>query len=331
MSQSLTDVGAVGRWLNLAVQHPVTWMSGPTRLRPVTTMHMLQRLAGLVFLAALSGAALAATPAERLAADHAAWESAHRGYEERIAAGTLDAAERRDYEAFLDDLARRVLDGCAELQSLGQSIPDGVACPASSALVGEGGGEATQPAASGGTDRAALDAELGASLGEFDELLLREQDRVRAARPRVDSRDAQAASSAAAGRDGRSAASSGGGQGGDAASGDGTQGASGGAQGTTTASRGTAADQGAAGGLPGGTGGAQGGSQGSDGQGDPGQGGLGGSAGSGTAATPPADLPDPSGDDVVARQLREAAEAERDPELRTRLWDEYRRYRSGIN
>ena len=36
----------------------------------------------------------------------------------------------------------------------------------------------------------------------------------------------------------------------------------------------------------------------------------------------------PAPDDVVARQLREAAETEPDPELRAKLWDEYRKYKS---
>ncbi len=35
-------------------------------------------------------------------------------------------------------------------------------------------------------------------------------------------------------------------------------------------------------------------------------------------------------DDVVARQLREAAEAETDPELKEKLWEEYRRYKEGL-
>lgn len=34
-------------------------------------------------------------------------------------------------------------------------------------------------------------------------------------------------------------------------------------------------------------------------------------------------------DDVVARQIREAAEKETDPELKEKLWEEYRRYKSG--
>ena len=41
----------------------------------------------------------------------------------------------------------------------------------------------------------------------------------------------------------------------------------------------------------------------------------------------PDDIPSGSDDDVVARQLREAAEKETDPELREKLWDEYRKYK----
>lgn len=56
-----------------------------------------------------------------------------------------------------------------------------------------------------------------------------------------------------------------------------------------------------------------------------------GSAGSGAGhVTPDArDVPDQQDDDIVARQLREQAEQETDPELKERLWDEYRRYKAG--
>ena len=40
----------------------------------------------------------------------------------------------------------------------------------------------------------------------------------------------------------------------------------------------------------------------------------------------PSDIPDLVSEDIVAKQLREAALAEDDPELRERLWDEYRKY-----
>ena len=42
---------------------------------------------------------------------------------------------------------------------------------------------------------------------------------------------------------------------------------------------------------------------------------------------PPVDIPKGNDDDVVARQLREAAIREIDPELRAKLWEEYRKYK----
>ena len=41
----------------------------------------------------------------------------------------------------------------------------------------------------------------------------------------------------------------------------------------------------------------------------------------------PDDIPDARDDDIIARQLREAAMAETDPALREALWEEYRRYK----
>ena len=60
--------------------------------------------------------------------------------------------------------------------------------------------------------------------------------------------------------------------------------------------------------------------------------GGGGGVGGGTVGgsgpnTVPADIPDGRDDDIVARQLREAAMKETDPELRERLWEEYRQYK----
>jgi hypothetical protein len=62
------------------------------------------------------------------------------------------------------------------------------------------------------------------------------------------------------------------------------------------------------------------------------QGGGGGVGGGGPLGgsgpnTAPADIPDGRDDDIVARQLREAAMKETDPELRERLWEEYRQYK----
>ena len=44
----------------------------------------------------------------------------------------------------------------------------------------------------------------------------------------------------------------------------------------------------------------------------------------------PPDLVDARDDDIIARQLREAAMKEQDPELREKLWDEYRKYKRDL-
>ena len=60
-------------------------------------------------------------------------------------------------------------------------------------------------------------------------------------------------------------------------------------------------------------------------------GGIGGRSGAppvdGAKYPPPADIPSGNDDDVVARQLREAAMREPDPAIREKLWAEYRKYK----
>jgi hypothetical protein len=46
-----------------------------------------------------------------------------------------------------------------------------------------------------------------------------------------------------------------------------------------------------------------------------------------SGGTVPESLPDGQDDDIVARQIREAAESETDPGLREKLWEEYRKYK----
>jgi hypothetical protein len=56
----------------------------------------------------------------------------------------------------------------------------------------------------------------------------------------------------------------------------------------------------------------------------------GGPAGPGSdSPAVPADVGDGRDDDVVARQLREAAMNEKDPAIREKLWEEYREYKKG--
>ena len=53
---------------------------------------------------------------------------------------------------------------------------------------------------------------------------------------------------------------------------------------------------------------------------------MGSTGGSGERKDVP---PTSDDDDIVARQLREAAEKETDPELRAKLWKEYEDYKKG--
>mgnify|MGYP000849494331 CR=1 FL=1 len=83
--------------------------------------------------------------------------------------------------------------------------------------------------------------------------------------------------------------------------------------------------------------GAEGGSEsaaeGAEGEGSQGSGQqTGGSSGAegqeGEAIPIPEDIDDGQGDDIVQRQIRDAAMKETDPVLRERLWDEYRRIKN---
>jgi hypothetical protein len=81
-----------------------------------------------------------------------------------------------------------------------------------------------------------------------------------------------------------------------------------------------------------GTSGGEGEQAGGSGQQTGGGGGVGGGARGGSGpSTVPADIPDGKDDDIVARQLREAAMKETDPELRERLWEEYRQYKKSTS
>jgi len=49
------------------------------------------------------------------------------------------------------------------------------------------------------------------------------------------------------------------------------------------------------------------------------------------AYSPPEDIPCANNDDIVARQIREAAMKEKDPDLREAIWEEYRKYKEQAN
>ena len=213
---------------------------------------------------------------EQLRSDHAAMVSAEQDFHSRRDRGTLNGNEAADYASYVAGLHRRVAEDCVALAEQDIMVPADLNCPDDTAALiapaaidqaaEQTGAEATQ----------ALDAELFAGLGEFDEMLLREQERVKAAAPRT-------------------AAGEGGGAGSSAA----------------------------------GSGATEQADFGSDAQATDGEGAGPGSPRSPGKTSAPPGTPDGSDDDVVARQLREAAEKETDPELKKKLWEEYRKYKKG--
>ena len=270
---------------------------GP-RIGPVGYVGGAMRHGGVFVILAgmlLSGGPMAAGAdrlLDRLRINHAAMVSSERDFHEQQRRGRLSSVETADYAAYVARLHRLVAEDCAELLIAGVDLPPELGCPVLSQPIPAPAAIDQTAEATPAEQIAALDAELLGGLGDFDEMLLREQERIRAAAPRDDATDVGEGAGAGAEGDG------GEGGGGEAD-------ASGAGEGEST---------------PGGTGDAVAG-MGGRAQGDrsrrPG----------GRAGVPP-DIPDGDGDDVVARQLREAAEKETSPELKAKLWEEYRRYKT---
>jgi hypothetical protein len=163
--------------------------------------------------------------------------------------------------------------------------------------------------------RAEIDRRFDETFAVFDARMRKEQETISQER---------------AGRDGSVGGSGAEGEGGGAANGDGADGDGSGGQGKEGAGEGASGtgNEGGEGASGTGSAGGQDGdvATGSGTQG--GGGGVGGGAKGGSGPRDvPADIPDGRDDDIVARQLREAAMKETDPELRQRLWEEYRKYK----
>jgi hypothetical protein len=253
----------------------------------VNNYHLYYRecwlLAGLLMLLLSMANASTEPLLLRLRSDHAAMVSAEHDFRSRRERGVLGGTEATDYAAYVAELYRRVAEDCVALADMKIAIPDDLTCPerpvefVAPAAIDQAAEQTDAEAA------ALLDAELSAGLGEFDEMLLREQERVKAATPHADS-----------------GAGTGSGDTGGAGSDGGSYTADAGHTGASTDSQ-TTHGQGAGPGSP---------------------------QSAGKSSAPPG-TPSGSDDDVVARQLREAAEKETDPELKKKLWEEYRKYKQG--
>ncbi|NHZ69961.1 MAG: hypothetical protein GWP20_01885 [Thermotogales bacterium] len=247
-------------------------------------MHILKQLIMLLalLLASPAGAEQDVRLLKRLQVDVEALRSAEQDFQRHQEQGETGANEIREYAAYVDRLRQRVARDCMALAAAEVAVPADLDCPAQPSS-SAGPAAIDQQAEQTDAERAAaLDAELNADLGEYDERLLREQERVKAAKPRTED-------------------------------GEGGQGGAGSA----------------AGGEPGGDLAERGDKSGTSEVPPPPSGAAGGPGHRTTVKDQPADVGDGSGDDVVARQLREAAEKETDPELRKKLWEEYRKYKKG--
>ena len=244
--------------------------------------------------AALAGsapdrAALASALKDLVSAEYAL-DAAEQDYLDARSENALSDSEKEDYKGFIEALRQSLNQACDRVERLDASMTaERESCRA---VVGAGPVSAPTPGQTRSERVAAIDAELQASVAEFDGLLQREQLELE--------------------RTARNPGSQGGGA---AGSGQGNQASEGnqGSESEQAASRGDVFGE-----VP-------------EEQAPPGEGdGSRGTVGppeSGPGATIPDDVPEAQDDDIVARQLREAAENETDPELRERLWEEYRRYK----
>ena len=242
----------------------------------------------------------------QLRLDFAALRAAEDDYRAQREFGGLNGAEAADYAAYVARLQRRVFEGCQAVLSTGSNIPEDLPCPTS--LPQETGPADIVLEAERTPEEqvAALDEMLMAGLGEYDERLLREQERIKASAPNNNSGSGSGNGMGGEGGDGTGGEGQGDSQ-------DGTEGETGNQGRNTGGTAGENSETGTTGGQP--RGGAV---DSSEGSGDKGK-----------DSDRPPDIGDGSDDDVVARQLREAAENETDPELKAKLWEEYRRYKRG--
>jgi hypothetical protein len=254
------------------------------------------------FFLSASGQASSQTPEigaaiDALRARSAEFKREDQAYRSVLTSQKMSPAERDDYAEFVAGLRRKFLEQCEVVRGLGgePAIAE-FDCIRAGPLVVRANLAPVQSVQTDDEKRAAIRARLNQLEGAIDEDLLKRQQEIKQS-------DAQPSGGSAAG--GASGQSGSGGQGGAGANQAAAAQAAGGAASASSSRGATSAASNAGQGLP--------------------------SAG----ASPPAAgqherqaaADGGVGDDIVARQLREAAEKESDPALREKLWAEYRKYR----
>ncbi len=250
-----------------------------------------------------------------------AWNMALSDLQQKKRDSVLHDTEKKDYAKFITFLSTRINEYCYQIRTQGgeQAVAD-LPCPDESAL---SSGQEISFTPTKADQVAELDKSLSQALGEFDEQLLKEEQKIAS---RLPAERETGGGYGAAGNTGGNGAPGTGTYGGGGMSGSGGQ--------TGTGGQGTSGSAGT-GGMPGNqsTGPDSSGSSGSGQSSQSPAGGAGtgsGQAGTSTSQTGGQQEIESGYDDIVARQLREAAEKETDPELKEKLWEEYRKYKEGI-
>jgi len=123
---------------------------------------------------------------KRLQANHAALTAAQRDYQHQRERGALHDAEAADYADYLARLRERVNRDCLTLARLDIALLEDSPCLANMPRFVMPAPIDQSREQTDAERTATMDAELNTGLGEFDEMLLREQERVKAAAPRAD-------------------------------------------------------------------------------------------------------------------------------------------------
>lgn len=253
---------------------------------------------------------------QQVRANYAALSQATADFDTARASGALSDTEAADYIDWINYLITQVLVGCRDLaRESAEPIPADLPC---SEILGSRPSSANIDTSSERTaeeQTKGLVDQLHAALGQFDEELLQEQDKIKAQTPRSD----------AQGSSGSGDVEGSAGEGAEEYAGYGADSEADqkGAESADGEEYDTASD----------TQVTEEGGQEIDGENQRQTASSStstvGSTGQNLPGSAPDDIPDGSDDDVVARQIREAAEKETDPELREKLWEEYRRYKAG--
>jgi hypothetical protein len=247
-----------------------------------------------------------ATETLRLSIDE--WKREDAAYRAARGAGKIPRAEQETYAGYVAGLRLRVLEQCEVVRGLGgEAAVAPFECVRTTPEEQRARTSAVVPPAQVLTDeekKSAVQARLNELEGEIDESLQKRQQEIR--------------QTAAAPRGARSGGGAGGAAGGSGGTGSGSGSATSTTSGTWSNPETKAGGQGASGG-----------DKGSDGTAVSGRAPPQGAAGPTDRQAAARQRPTDGGvdDDIVARQLREAAEKETDPVLKEKLWAEYRKYK----